>query len=249
MIGCVAAGGSGTRMRPITKYINKHMICCGPNGELMIDYPLHHLSLLGFEEVQVVTGTEQAGQVSDYVQDGERYGFKRVEYRVQPKPAGIADIIVRLKHVIKREETGFLLILGDNYFSEPQSLSVAFKDQSKAGCWEYILPTIEEAGRFGQIVYDERGEAVNLVEKPKTPLHTGIVTGLYYFPADVWEVVEKLEPSQRGELEITDLLALYAKLGRLNVNKVHGEWFDLGVWETWAAFVSREHLRNQNKGM
>lgn len=238
MIGVVAAGGSGTRMAPITKFVNKQLIPCGKDGKLMIDYPIEHMAQLGFDDLHIVTGCAHAGQISEYVGDGLRYGFKRVDYRIQPTAAGIADILIRVRHVVQKEQCGVLLILGDNYFEKAVSLLGVFQNSFNAHCWEYDVGDPKAAARFGQVVYDDHGKAVDLVEKPPTPIHSKIVSGIYYFPADVHQMLDKLSPSKRGELEITELLAVYAKLNRLSVNQIEGQWSDLGTWESWSTFMA-----------
>lgn len=235
MIGICAAGGRGTRMLPATRFVNKCLIPCG-GGKLMVDFPLEHLSAMGFESIQLITGSDYAGQMADYVGDGERYGFKSVEYRIQPKPLGIADCVKRVAHVIAAEEEGCMLILGDNYFSEPQQMTAVFKESYLAHAWEYDLGDPEKARAFGQIVHGADG-SVAVVEKPTMPVSSKILTGLYYFPADVAKLVADLTPSQRGELEITGLLDAYAKKGLLKVHDVRGKWDDLGTWEAWGQFM------------
>jgi glucose-1-phosphate thymidylyltransferase len=235
MRALVAAGGSGTRMLPITRWLNKHLIpLC--NGELMIDKPLQFLKAHAFEEVTVVTGANHAAQIVEYVADGERYGFKRVEYAFQSKPAGIADILNRVSH--ENTQNGVLLILGDNYFSSIQTSILHLSDYpSFAAAWEFDLGDPELAKRFGQADRDESGRPVAITEKPKNPTHGRILTGLYFFPSDVFEHVAKLSPSARNELEITHLLEMYMREKRLVVHEVEGKWADLGEWPELLNFI------------
>lgn len=232
----VACGGSGTRMAPVTRFINKHLIPIG-NGELMVDAPLKFLSRHGIDEITVVTGSNHASQICDYIGDGKQYGFNRVEYSFQPKPAGIADVLLRVSH--RDVEGGVLLILGDNYFSEVQP-EVPFGCQDRAIAWEYDIESVEKAKAFGQVIRSKANGVIpiDIIEKPKNPEHTKILTGLYYFPADVFEYVQNLTPSARGELEITSLLMMYADKGMLDVLQVNGKWADLGEHHTWTEFVA-----------
>lgn len=239
MIGVVAAGGKGTRMKPVTYWINKHLIPVG-KGKLMIDYPVEHLATM-FMEVTVMTGCEHAGQISEYLKDGTAYGIKRINYEVQPSAAGIADVVKRVSHLIDGQNTfGMVLILGDNYFSQPQLKKVTEGDPQRAIAFEFDLGDEKSARSFGQAVRDEAGKVVDIVEKPKKPTHARVLTGLYYFPADVVSYVESLRPSQRDELEITDLLREYLEKDRLDIQEVSGYWQDLGEWDSWA-----EHVSNQ----
>lgn len=230
MLYVIAAGGSGTRLLPCTKFINKHLVPCEP-GKLMIDYPLGLFQSIGAKEVVVVTGSNHASQIVDYVDDGSRYGFEHVSYAFQPKPAGIADIFKRINY--KNLKEGVLLILGDNYFSTSEGLAI---NQKKACAFQYDIGNIDKAKSFGQITYHPDGKIDNIVEKPKIPQHSKILTGLYYFPGDVFEKVNELSPSARNELEITDLLRLYLRSNQLEVNDVSGTWADLGEWDSLQKF-------------
>jgi len=229
MLFVVAAGGTGSRMLPVTRHLNKHLIPT-EMGSLVIDYPLRMFAKHHAEEVVVVTGSNHASQIIDYVEDGSRYGFKRIEYAFQSKPAGIADVLKRIIH--KKNTGGVLLILGDNYFSNPQLTNIR---PNRAMAFQYDIGSIEQAKAFGQIVFENHIPA-DIVEKPKNPTHSLILTGLYYFPNDVFDLVEKLSPSQRNELEITDLLRLYLKQERLDIHTVDGEWADLGEWPSLQKF-------------
>ena len=130
-LGAIAAGGHGTRMAPATSWVNKHLLPIG-NGRLMIDCPLDTLRGMSFDQATIVTGCEHAGQVSEYVQDGHDWGFSRVNYEIQPKPAGIGDVVSRVSHLVG--DGGMFLILGDNYFSVAPCLDL---DVNMAMVWEY----------------------------------------------------------------------------------------------------------------
>lgn len=231
MKAILAAGGSGKRMLPSTRFINKHLITVG-FGELMIDQPLKFLKKQGFKEITIVTGSNHASQICEYVQDGERYGFQQVDYYFQPKPDGIAGI---LKRIPNTEDV--FLILGDNYFSHPIPYLYPNFEFVNAVCFEFDLKDQTKAQSFGQIVYDSYDKPIDLIEKPNHPTHSKIITGLYYFPKDVFEVVKNLKPSHRGELEITDLLKYYLKKNRLSVREVQGDWIDLGEQDSWSRFI------------
>jgi len=239
LIGMIACGGLGTRMLPATLFCNKHLLPCG-KGKLMIDFPLEHLKELGFERIQIVTGSIHAGQISEYVGDGEAHGFEQVDYRIQPKPAGIADCVRRAGPL--NPEDQLLLLLGDNYFSKPLEKTTRRLVNSHgnvAQVWEYSLGDVSKAKAFGQAQWDEEASRWRVVEKPENPIGDKILTGMYCFPSDVTDVVETLKPSGRGELEVADLIDYYASQERLHVNTVYGSWVDLGVWEEWGKFVGK----------
>jgi glucose-1-phosphate thymidylyltransferase len=234
MLTICACGGSGTRMAPATRFINKHLLPVG-YGDLMIDMPLRFLAMHHVDELTIVTGSNHATQICEYVGDGEKYGFTRVDYHFQPKPLGIADVFNRVSH--KDVSDGVTIILGDNYFSDPQGMGLTFLP-GFAYVWEFDLGDIEKAKAFGQVIRDDHGLPTSIVEKPKIPTHGKILTGLYHFPSSVFDVVKCLEPSQRGELEITDLIKTYLERNRLHVLQVEGEWADLGEHDAWAGFVA-----------
>ena len=237
MLCLIACGGSGTRLLPLTRFLNKHLCPVG-QGKLMVDMPLEFLAAHEIKEVNVITGSNHATQIVDYIGDGEAYGFTLVKYTFQPRPAGIADVLKRVSH--KKNGEGVLLILGDNFFSDKQTAIAELLDGargSRAVAWEYDLGSIDKASAFGQAFRDEDGNVTQIVEKPAEPEHGRILTGLYYFPADVFELVEKLTPSARGELEITDLLRMYHEQGRLDLELVEGQWMDLGEDQSWMNFV------------
>lgn len=238
MLICVAAGGSGTRMLPVTRWINKHLIPVG-NGDLMIDMPLKFLQKHGFKNISIVTGSNHATQICEYVGDGDKYSFDQVEYSFQAKPAGIADILNRIGH--RGSDDGVLLILGDNYFESHQLSICSLPLGDMAACWEYDMGSPALARSFGQVIRSSDGDPSCIVEKPLCPDHGRILTGLYYFPANVFQYVEQLTPSARGELEITALLDVYLKQNKLKVFQVEGEWSDLGEIPSWEKFIMRRN--------
>lgn len=241
MIGVVAAGGMGTRLLPLTRFINKQL-CPVRNGKLMIDYPLEHLRSFGVSDVHIVTsGGGHLSQLTEYTGDGSRYGFSSLEYAIQPNPLGIADCLRRVAHVIRNAHEGVLLALGDNYFSEHQVFD-GVGSANSAMAWQFDVVDAQKAKSFGQAIFDESERVVGLVEKPEFPQHSKIITGLYYFPSDVVDVVETLKPSKRGEFEITDLLSAYCNEGRLQIADVRGDWSDLGEWSSWQRHMRGERI-------
>jgi glucose-1-phosphate thymidylyltransferase len=229
----IAAGGNGTRLAPITYFVNK---CLAPVGKekLMIDLPINFFKYHGIKDVTILSGANHIDQFVKYIGDGSSKELNSVDYVVQPEPLGIADIFKRIKK--DGCEEGILLILGDNFFSHKQAvLSPYFKGMS-AFAWEFDCGSTDAAKSFGQVVYSD-GKPFDIIEKPEHPQHSRILTGLYYFPFDVFEKVAKLEPSQRNELEITHLLKMYMNEGRLSVEQVTGKWADLGQWDTYMSFL------------
>lgn len=237
---CIAAGGDGTRMAPVTHWVNKHLIPVGTN-ELMLDLPLKFLRMHKIKEVTIVTGSKHASQIVDHVQDGVGHGFERVDYAFQNNSFGISDVLKRISH--NGCDGGILLILGDNYFEKAQPMIDELSHSDMAVCWEYDVGDPDLARRFGQVIRNPEGTPVAIEEKSAYPMHGKILTGLYYFPSDVFEYVEQLTPSKRGELEITSLLDMYLQQGRLDVLSVNGEWADLGEYQSWGEFISKRYTQ------
>jgi glucose-1-phosphate thymidylyltransferase len=248
LLTIVACGGSGSRLAPATKFVNKHLVPVG-NGELMVDLPLKFLAKHGIEDIHVVTGSSHASQICEYIADGERYGFENVEYSFQSKPLGIADVFKRVSN--KYWDSSVLLILGDNYFSHAQemvrSLHLGLGFPLMAYAWEFDIKDKLRATSFGQIFRDSNAVPESIIEKPSNPQHSRILTGLYYFPPGVFKMVEELSPSKRGELEITDLLRMYLDQNRLRVQTVVGQWADLGELDTWMDFIAARSLSHQRE--
>lgn len=231
----IGAGGNGTRLYPLTKYINK---CIAPVGfeKLMIDLPIGFLKHHGIKDITILSGGNHIEQFIQYIGDGKSKELNSVDYVVQPKPLGIADIFKRLK---KEEcQDGVLLILGDNYFSHKQPMLSAYFKGMNAFAWEFDCGSKDKAKAFGQVLYDSQNKPMDIIEKPVEPQHSRILTGLYFFPFDVFEKVDRLEPSQRNELEITHLLKMYMSDNRLSVEQVVGSWADLGEWSSYMSFLS-----------
>lgn len=226
----IAAGGEGTRMLPVTKYLNKHLIPIG-DGRLMIDAPISFLRRLGMKQLTVVTGHKFAHQVIDYV-DTYSFAFDFIDYSIQPKSAGIADVLTRVPGL---DNDSCLLMLGDNFIEPCDDYGpIAFGD--KAICFEYDIGNKEMAKSFGQAISDPDGNVIQIIEKPSNPQHSKILIGLYYFPQCVLQRVRALTPSKRNELEITDLLASYLKDNMLEIRQIKTKWFDLGEWSSLAQY-------------
>lgn len=226
----IAAGGEGVRMLPITRYLNKHLIPTG-NKQLMIDSPITFLRKIGMKQLTVVTGHKFAHQVIDYV-DAYSFAFDFIDYSIQPKSSGIADVLTRVPGL---ENDSCFLMLGDNFIEWDDSyLDIKFGE--KAVCFEYDIGSKELAKSFGQAISDPDGNVVEIIEKPSSPLHSKILIGLYYFPQCVLQRVKSLSPSKRNELEITDLLASYLKDNMLEIRQIKTKWFDLGEWHSLAQY-------------
>jgi glucose-1-phosphate thymidylyltransferase len=238
MKGLVCAGGEATRLGELTRVANKHLL---PVGRWpMIYYPLQLLERGGVESVLVVTGQGHAGQMIDLLGDGrvkargsgEPLLSLDLTYKVQTEPGGIAQVVGMARDFARGER--LVVVLGDNIFELSQAAAI--------GAWAagddralIFVKDVPDPENFGVVVYDGDGRVVDIVEKAgvvdtryDAPPTSHAVVGLYCFPPDVFDVIDRLEPSSRGELEITDVNRHYAKEGQLDVAKVEGWWEDAG---------------------
>jgi glucose-1-phosphate thymidylyltransferase len=236
--GLICAGGEATRLGELTRVTNKHLLPVG--SWPMIYYPLQLLQLAGITDVLVVTGKGHAGQMIDLLGDGKlaaRGGADAIlelelTYKVQTEPGGIAQVVG-----MARDFAGgapLVVVLGDNVFERAQSQAIA--DWAEDGTRARIfVKEVDDPENFGVVVYGEEGRVTDIVEKAGVvdmrydePPTSHAVVGLYCFPPDVFDVIARLEPSSRGELEITDVNRHYAAAGRLDAVEVQGWWEDAG---------------------
>ena len=237
MKGLVCAGGEATRLGELTRVANKHLL---PVGRWpMIYYPLQLLERAGLESVLVVTGKGHAGQMIDLLGDGhlaargsdESLLSLDLTYKVQTKPGGIAQVVGMARDFARGEH--LVVVLGDNIFERSQAAAIAAWAAEGDRALIFVKE-VPDPGNFGVVVY-EAGRVADIVEKAgvvdlrfERPPTNEAVVGLYCFPPDVFDVIDSLEPSSRGELEITDVNRHYAQQGRLDVVRVEGWWEDAG---------------------
>jgi glucose-1-phosphate thymidylyltransferase len=237
--GVVAAGGEATRLAELTRVANKHLLPVG--SWPMIYYPLQLLQLAGVREVLIVTGQGHAGQLIDLLGDGrldERGGGRPLfdldlTYKVQTVPGGIAQVVGMAEGFAAGDR--IVVCLGDNLFEHAPVSAIRRFAEGDAGALIFVKE-VPDPERFGVVVYDEEGRVTDVVEKAgtvdtryDTPPTSDAVVGLYCYDAEVFELIRDLEPSARGELEITDVNRVYARRGRLDVERVHGWWHDAGT--------------------
>ena len=246
MKGIILAGGKGTRLYPLTIGLSKQMLPV--YDKPMIYYPLSMLMLAGIREILIITTAEDQGMYMRLLGDGSQWGLK-FDYTVQPEPRGLADAFLVGKDFIAGEPT--CLILGDNIFYG-QGLDDVLREAAKVKDGAVVFAyTVKNPERYGVIELDEQGNAVNLEEKPKEPRSKFAVPGIYFYDAQVVANAEKLTPSARGEIEITDLNKLYMAEGKLQV-KVLGRgvaWLDAGTHESLLQAANFVQAIQERQGM
>jgi glucose-1-phosphate thymidylyltransferase len=255
--GLICAGGDATRLQELTRVTNKHLL---PIGRWpMIYYPLQLLQLAGIDEVLVVTGQQHAGDFIDLLGDGrvdERGGggplFELdLTYKVQTRAGGIAEVVGMAEGFAAGGK--LVVCLGDNVFEYAQAEAITgFVEGSAAA--QIFVTEVTDPERFGVVAYGDDGRVVDIVEKAgsvdrryERPPSSDAVVGLYCFGPDVFEIIRGLEPSARGELEITDVNRAYALRGDLEVRRVQGWWHDAGTHEALAQIGSLIEETGANK--
>jgi glucose-1-phosphate thymidylyltransferase len=223
MKGVILAGGTGSRLFPLTKVTNKHLLPV--YDKPMIYYPIECMAKAGIDEVLLVTGGNNAGDFIRLLGNGREFGLKELNYTYQDGAGGIAQALGLAEHFADGEP--ICLILGDNILQYSiADVCAKFRHQGQGA--KILLAEVENPKAYGIAELDEQGRVQKIVEKPKEPKSNLAVIGVYFYDRHVFDVVRTLKPSARNELEITDVNNAYIQRGTMTADKVHGFWADAG---------------------
>jgi glucose-1-phosphate thymidylyltransferase len=226
MKGVILAGGLGTRLRPLTKITNKHLLPV--YDKPMIYYPLETLVRAGIKDIMIVTGGNSAGDFLRLLGNGAEFGLKDIYYTYQEGEGGIADALRLCEHFAEGQR--IVVILGDNIIEDDITPYVrAFAEQDSGA--RILLKEVDDPERFGVAELDG-DRIVSIEEKPRAPKSRYAVTGIYMYDRRVFDFIRKLKPSDRGELEITDVNNAYLREGDLYYDILLGWWTDAGTFES-----------------
>lgn len=226
MKGAILAGGLGTRLAPLTKITNKHLLPV--HDQPMIYYPIRTLINAGIDDIMIVTGGNSAGDFLRLLGNGKDFGLKHLNYTYQEGEGGIAEALSLVEHFA--DKSPICVVLGDNLI-EKNIRSAADEYRSQGSGAKILLKEVPDPQRFGVPELDG-DRVIRIEEKPTEPKSNFAVTGIYFYDPTVFEIIKTLVPSGRGELEITDVNNHYIQRGEMTWNKLDGWWTDAGTFES-----------------
>ncbi len=226
MKGVILAGGTGTRLHPLTRITNKHLLPIYDRP--MISYAVEALVQAGITEIMVVTGGTHAGEFLRLLGNGHEHGIDRLSYGYQERPGGIAEALGLAERFVGGDRV--VVMLGDNIIERSLRPAAEHFEAQRSGA-RVLLTEVSDPSHLrhlGVPQLDEQGRVVHIVEKPEDPPSNYGVTGIYFYDSDVFDVIPTLEPSGRGELEITDVNNHYVRQGTMEYDVLEGFWGDAG---------------------
>ncbi|MEK4004658.1 sugar phosphate nucleotidyltransferase [Paenibacillus sp. FSL H3-0333] len=230
MKGVILAGGTGTRLYPLTRLMNKHLLPVGKYP--MVCYGIERLRQGGITDILLVISKQSAGQYTDFLGSGAEFGVS-LTYKIQEAAGGIAEALELAEGFILTGER-FVVLLGDNLFMDSLEPYVKSYLQQPAGTAKVLLKPVEDARRYGVPVFDSADASLiaYIEEKPEQPKTKFCVTGIYMYDEAVFDIIRRISPSRRGELEITDVNNLYAAERKLSYDVLQGWWSDAGTFQS-----------------
>ncbi len=226
MKGVILAGGLGSRLQPLTRITNKHLLPV--HSQPMIYYPIKTLINAGIEDIMIVTGGNSAGDFLRLLGNGKEFGLKHLNYTYQEGEGGIADALSLVEHFA--DDQPVCVVLGDNII-ERNIRSAADEYRQQGGGAKILLKQVDDPQRFGVPELDG-DRVVRIEEKPSEPKSNYAVTGIYFYDSTVFDIIKTLVPSGRGELEITDVNNHYIERDAMTWNELEGWWTDAGTFES-----------------
>jgi glucose-1-phosphate thymidylyltransferase len=226
MKGVILAGGTGSRLFPLTKITNKHLLPVFDRP--MIFYPLECLVKAGIEDILIVTGGQHAGDFLKLLGNGKEFGLKHINYTYQEGEGGIAEALSLAEYFAGGDK--ICVVLGDNLIERNIGQAVEDFERQPSGA-KILLKKVPDPERFGVPVF-EGNRIVRIEEKPKQPKSSYAVTGIYFYDTRVFDIIKTLKPSERGELEITDVNNWYIERGEMTWHELEGWWTDAGTFRS-----------------
>lgn len=231
MQGILVMGGKGTRLNLFSRRVNNKGLAI-VYDRLIFEYPLNTLVRAGITDITVVTGYRYAGHLMDVIGDGKEFGVNKIHYVYQKEARGISDAISKAKEIIHDK---CAVILGDNFFEDNIKEHVDYFENNDLGCMLFSK-AVPDPERYGVIVAKDNASKYfsieDIEEKPKNPKTNLAATGLYFYDSTLFDRIDKLVPSNRGELEVTDLNMAYVKDNRCKATQLNGYWNDMGTFDS-----------------
>lgn len=236
MKGIILSGGSGTRLSPLTKMTSKQLLPV--YNKPMIYYPLNTLLKAGIKDIMIIIAPDHAGNYLNLLGSGRSFGARFV-YEIQDEPRGLAEAFIIAESFLDNDNV--TMILGDNIFEDDFTEDI--KSFKKGG--RIFAKEVSDPVRFGVVEFDKNNKAISIEEKPKNPKSNFAIPGLYIFDNQVSQIAKQVQPSARGELEITDIHNFYLQKGELDVRTFNGDWVDAGTFDSLlkAQTIAKEKLQ------